>query len=287
MCITRNDLANHVEIFINAFSTNSFIDELRQRIYQRYNLRNSYYHRTFRLIHDDLSSIKTHQKHLQFIEQQSFRSIQFFRNIFNIQTFTDINTYHQYYQQSIDCFNDLKDLVQQYENDIDEYKTKIIEQTQQIHFYSNNLCQIESEQKTLRTNIKHINEQILFENKLYNELKLIHRNPSNIFNEFDVEYVHLCNEISQIKLDLEQISNDLYQIHNKSNTTKVTDIQSLILPVKSQTNNHHHHQAALIMNKTSENMTQSQLPIEIVHQTEFIQLQSSKSKKKSFFFFDL
>jgi hypothetical protein len=278
-----DEFKNHLEFIYkqlkstneNSNGLNQHINKIRIDLHQRIELRNNYYHRKFPLLLNDLCLITANKKHFQLIEKQHDRSKQFYQKIFNIQSLIDIDQYHQQYEQSKTCLYQLKTIVQQYENDLEELKQKIIKQNQQIITYSTNLFQIQFEQNQIRSNIDQLNQQIHFEKQFYPIIKYTLKSSevsNNLEKQLSNEYITLSTQINEIQFNIEQKSIDLlplqlelYIYHtilnvNDMRLMKLRD-QPLLLPthteqIQQQTN--------VMINSIKEIL----VPIEIIDESE-------------------
>jgi hypothetical protein len=279
--------------YIKSIKDNSnFTNNLINQIYQRYELRNNYYHRKYPLLLHDLCLIKSTKKHFQLIANQHYHSKQFFKKIFNIQSLSDIEQYHQQYEQSIKFLNELKNMIHQYEYDINELKQKFNEQNKQINVYLNNLFQIQFEQNHIQTNIQQLKQQILFEQRLYHQIKqqskqIFQTNHINLQqqitlnnelqNQVHTEYNNLFIQIAQIKFNIEQQSIDLlllqfelYIYHTIFNR------ESKDQSIKTNTKEIHR-QSVPVLNIIH---SEQQIPIKSINKSECTKFKSRKSNAK-------
>jgi hypothetical protein len=270
----------------NSTSTNNLINQIFIDLNQRYEIRNNYYHRTFPILLQDLCLIESNKKHFQLIEKQHYHTKQLYKRLFNIQSLTNIEQYHQQYEQSIKYLNELKNIVYQYEYDINQLKEKLILQNKQINFYSNNLFQIYFQQNQIQSNIEQLKQQILFEKQLYNQTKqhFIY-NPKLTYKIDDEKNLqqqiilnnNLQNQIIQIKFNIEQQSIDLltlqFQLYIYYKILNRNDQPSLVSTTTTKNTEEIRHQSDLLINNVNENMIHLQQPIESIRK-------SRKSKEK-------
>jgi len=272
----------------NSNSTNNLINQIYIDLNQRYELRNNYYHRKFPILLHDLCLIKSTKEHFQFIEKQHYHTKQFYKKLFNIQSLSNIEQYHQQYEQSIEYLNEYKNIVDEYEYNIDQLKEKLIEQNKQINIYLNNLFEIYFQQTQIQSNIQQLKQEILFEKRLYNQTKqhFIY-NPKQTFKIDDenpqqqiILNNNLQNQIILIKFNIEQQSIDLLTLQFQLYIYhKILHMNNQPSPVPTTKNTEEiQHQSVVLINKVNENMIHPQQ--ESISKAECIKFKSRKSKEK-------
>jgi archaellum component FlaC len=255
-------LLEHIKsIKSNSNVTNNLIIQIRIDLHQRYQLRNNYYHRKYPLVLRDLSRIKSTKTSFQLIEKHHSQSIQFFKKSFN----SNIQSYHHQFEQSNKYLTELKTTVNQYENDINQLKQELIDQTNQIYLHSNNLFQIQYEQNQIQSTIKQLKQQILFEKELHQQEIPIDNNLQN-----------LLTQITQIEFSIKQKRFELLPLQFKADVyrTLINTNKTRTVLVPTTNTEEINHQPALLINKIDENKSKSnqqQLPIEF-------DIKSKKSK---------
>ncbi|UJR23533.1 hypothetical protein I4U23_026523 [Adineta vaga] len=234
----------------NTISTNDLLNKVRHDLIERYELRNNYYHRQFPIRLHNLSSIKSRKKCYQLIEKQHDHSKQFYKKVFNIQFFSNIDQYQQQYHQSNQILHELQTTIHHYENEIDYLKQEILKQTNQIYQSSNEVFQIQFDQHLVQSNIRQLKQQIQFEKQFYCE-----QNP------FLIEYHQLLIEISQINNDIQETSQRIVSLQQNQ-----TEPLQLTITNTSEEINHH---------------TQQHLPIDLNSNNKIASMKCEVKKSKS------
>lgn len=276
-------LNKYLEFFINHIqSIKKHSNLTKNSIHQiLIDLNESSYEKYILLIYD-LCLIKSTKTHFQLIEKQHDYSKQFYKKIFNIQSLTTIEEYQEQYNQSIKCLNNLRIIFYQYEDELDQLKEKLLEQNKQISNYSTNLFQIHSEQNQIQLNIQKLKENILFEKRLYNEIKQIFNfnfklddinlqgysiDNSDLEKQFHKEYINLTKQITEMKINIQETSSDLVslqhefnmycKIHNMNDSKSTT--QTLFIPTSSIEEIYHRSEPMII---------KLQIPVESISKLE-------------------
>lgn len=246
-------LNKYLEFFFNSIQsirtksdlTKKHLDETSIDLNQYYQYRNKSFYKKYFLLIYDLCLIKSTKIHLELIEKQYDYSKQFYKKIFNIQSFNSIEQYQEQYNQSIKCLDELKLISNQYELKLKELKEKLSEQNKDISNLTLNLFHIQYEQNQLELNIQELKKKILFENNLYYEIKqlmnIYFKFDQNYFqvqssivndnleNEFYIEYIHISTDIMQMKFYIEQTSKNLLILENDFNHMNVTSTKNLFV----------------------------------------------------------
>lgn len=228
----------------------------------------------FRILLTDLTRLRSEKIHFHFLIKQHEHSKQIWKKIFNIQSFINIDSYHQQSKQSIECLNELHIAIEQQTKTVDHYKEKLLEQNHQIGIYSKHLHEIQFEQDSLRCDIQQLKQRIQFEKHLHIELISREMNfHSDLLTQFHNEYIDLSTQITQIRWNIDRISIDLLPLELQLN-------RSILRLPSDQLE-----ESVVIIDSLNENMMQSNLqvlPRDLIQQSKCMKIQSRKSNECSY-----